>query len=434
MVMVGESVNGDGSNRTAALGLAAAASIGAGAIHCIAAGVHAEHVTLSRLFILAGVAQILVGAWALRGSRRASSMAIVAVNAIAVGAWAVSRTTGVSWIPGLEQRESAGLADSLCALLGSIAVVAGLWSLRSVTARRPVPLAVPALAVAALLVPAAWSITDHQHDHGDHAAAAADHHDAGAADPAHAADPAQVGQATTGHSHSATTLPGVSAEAAAHTETTAATATHEHQAASVAPVAYDPTKPIDLGGVPGVTPEQQAAAENIVAETLIRLPQWADYHTAEAAGFHSIGDALTGVEHYVNWAWIDDDVILNPNFPESLVYEPQPDGSKKLASAMYMLSPKVALADVPDIGGPLMQWHIHDNLCFNNDADGPKVRGLTDAQGNCPPNLQKFPPAAMIHVWIVPHKCGPFAALEGIGAGQVVEGQDHACDAAHGSH
>jgi hypothetical protein len=89
-------------------------------------------------------------------------------------------------------------------------------------------------------------------------------------------------------------------------------------------VPYDPTKPIDLSGVEGVTPEQQAAAENLIAVTLVRLPQWADYHVAEAAGFVSIGDGLTGVEHYVHWDWIDDDVFLDPDQPESLVYVPNP--------------------------------------------------------------------------------------------------------------
>ena len=35
--------------------------------------------------------------------------------------------------------------------------------------------------------------------------------------------------------------------------------------------------PIDLSGTPGVTPQQQAAAENLVAVTLVRLPKWSDY-------------------------------------------------------------------------------------------------------------------------------------------------------------
>ena len=77
---------------------------------------------------------------------------------------------------------------------------------------------------------------------------------------------------------------------------------HDHAAAPVvAPKPYDPTQPIDLGGVAGVTPEQQAAAENLIALNVVRLPQWSDYRIAEAAGFHSIGDALTGHEHFIQW-------------------------------------------------------------------------------------------------------------------------------------
>ena len=44
-------------------------------------------------------------------------------------------------------------------------------------------------------------------------------------------------------------------------------------------------------------------------------------------------------------------------------------------------------------------------------------RCLTDAEGNCAPGLTKPVPTPMIHVWITPHECGPFAALEGHGAG-----------------
>ena len=41
----------------------------------------------------------------------------------------------------------------------------------------------------------------------------------------------------------------------------------------------------------------------------------------------------------------------------------------------------MSLADVPDIGGALMQWHIHDNLCFTDDPFQPLVAGLTNAAG-----------------------------------------------------
>jgi hypothetical protein len=204
-------------------------------------------------------------------------------------------------------------------------------------------------------------------------------------------------------------------------------------AAAVASKPYDPTEPIDLGGMPGVTPQQQAAAENLIATTLVRLPKWSDHAVAEAFGFRSIGDAGTGHEHFVQWDWIDDDVILDPDRPESLVFEPQPDGSKKLVAAMYMLPTSVALEDVPDIGGDLMQWHIHDNLCYTNDPEAPKVVGLTNPDGTCPNGLVKHTPAPMIHVWITPHECGPFAALEGVGAGQIAAGESRLCDHRHGS-
>ena len=38
---------------------------------------------------------------------------------------------------------------------------------------------------------------------------------------------------------------------------------------------------------------------------------------------------------------------------------------------MYMLRPGANLNTVPDIGGPLTQWHIHDNLCFTGGRPPP---------------------------------------------------------------
>ena len=194
-------------------------------------------------------------------------------------------------------------------------------------------------------------------------------------------------------------------------------------------VPYDPELPIDLGGMKGVSPRQQAEAENIVADTLLGLPQWADTAVAEAAGFRSIGDGFTGTEHFVNQANMDDDIILDPNRPESLVYDVK-DGKQTLAAAMYMVKRGTPLADVPKLGGALMQWHTHQNLCYNDQG---KVSGITNAQGDCPPGLVKPEETPMIHVWIRPHPCGPFAALEGIGAGAIAEGETRLCDAAHGA-
>lgn len=60
------------------------------------------------------------------------------------------------------------------------------------------------------------------------------------------------------------------------------------------------------------------------------------------------------------------------------------------------------------------------------------MAGLTDGDGNCPAGLVKPVETPMIHVWIEAHPCGPFAALEGIGAGRIAEGDERLCDSVHG--
>jgi hypothetical protein len=51
----------------------------------------------------------------------------------------------------------------------------------------------------------------------------------------------------------------------------------------------------------------------------------------------------------------------------------------------------------------------------------------------CRPGTVRKAVVPMIHVWIVKHPCGPFAALEGIGGGQIKEGETKLCDHAHGA-
>jgi hypothetical protein len=255
-----------------------------------------------------------------------------------------------------------------------------------------------ALAVAALALPAMVTATDHRHEggHGDEVVAAGD----AAAGP-HGAVP---------HDDE-------------HAETV-----------SLPPKPYDPTKPIDLSGVDGVSPEQQARAENLIAITLLRLPQFADPAVAEAAGFRTIGDGFTGHEHYINWDYLDDGRLLDPDHPESLVYETYRDGRpKQLVAAMFMLGTTDTLDDVPDVGGPLTQWHVHEDLCFTDEPGNYKVRGLTRADGTCVPPLVKPAQGPMIHVWITPHECGPFASLEGVAGGQIKDGESRLCDHAHGA-
>ena len=164
-------------------------------------------------------------------------------------------------------------------------------------------------------------------------------------------------------------------------------------------------------------------------------------HTADSSGVFRlycaavVGDRIVpqALVHHRGWVTKWAGRILDPDFPESLVYEVK-NGQKTLVSAMFMLAPGSTLDTAPDIGGALTQWHIHDNLCFATGPNGAaRVIGLTDSNGNCRIGQKSDDPVPMIHVWITSHPCGPFAALEGVAAGQVKPGETHLCDTAHGA-
>jgi hypothetical protein len=373
--------------------IAGAASISAGAIHAAAIGTHAEHPQAARAFAVVALVQLAWGAAALARPSRKLALIGALVSGVFFISWVAAKMRGLPFIDGLGDKEPVQWADGLAAAFALIATLAAakvaLWT--RPTKPRPLIAAASAGVLLAAALPGMIQAGSHVHSHG---------HEASAQSVVVGADgKAQLVDA----------------------------------AAAVPAKPFDPTQPIDLGGVTGVTPEQQARAENLVAVTLVRLPQWSDPAVAEAAGFYTIGDGATGFEHLINWEYIDDGKILDPDHPEALVYATS-SGKRVLESAMYMLPPGSTLDTVPDVGGALTQWHIHDNLCFTNDPVSPHVAGLTNGNGECRAPLVKLEPVPMIHVWIVSKPCGPFAALEGVGAGQVKPGEAHACDHVHGSN
>src|SRR4051812_6337879 len=95
------------------------------------------------------------------------------------------------------------------------------------------------------------------------------------------------------------------------------------------------TQTVALEATSGVSPAQLARAERLLNTTIADLPTWNTTAKAQAAGYRSIGDSLTGDEHYVNWSYVDDGRILDPTHPESLVYE-QRNGHQQVVAAMFM--------------------------------------------------------------------------------------------------
>ena len=370
------------------LAVSAIASIGAGAIHGAAMFGHTKHRDAVVAFAVLAIAQLVWGIVALTSRRRSVAAVGVVLGAGAIGGWMLASSSGISFIDGLKTSTPVTFPEIVAAGMALIVVFGS----------------------ARVLL----------------------HHDAvtGAGAPRWALSAVGIGivavslLSMTSAVHQVSPAAGTAA---------AATSSAPVEKAAVPSEVYDPSKPLNFAGVPGVTKTQQLAAQHLVAITLKELPQFSTTAEALAAGYHSIGDSLTGTEHYINWSYINDGHILDPNHPESLVYQVGSEGSRKLVAAMFMLPKGSTLDSVPNIGGNLMQWHIHDDLCFTNDPKAPVLAGITSVGGSCQAPAVKLAAVPMIHVWIVSHPCGPFAALEGIAGGQIKAGQARLCDHVHGS-
>ena len=152
-------------------------------------------------------------------------------------------------------------------------------------------------------------------------------------------------------------------------------------------------------------PQEPSAARRLVRATRRQADRWSTVAAAQDDGYRSIGDAITGHEHYVHWKWAGDNAVLRPRRPESLVY--RVDGpDRTLVSVLYILPTGATMADVPDLGDDRAQWHRHTNLCW----EGRRVAGLF-SDGRCIPGGQRRVTAPMLHVWLTPQPCGPFAGL-----------------------
>ena len=201
---------------------------------------------------------------------------------------------------------------------------------------------------------------------------------------------------------------------------------------TTAPRASTASATIQLHSEPGVTPVELERADKLIENTIKDIKRFRTPAQAYAAGYRSIGDGITGDEHYVNWSYANDGHILDPKRPESVVYE-RINGKQQAVAAMYGMPFGSTFADVPDVGGALTQWHVHANLCLTENPEQRVVAGLTSIGGQCPPGTSKAGNTPMLHVWIYPNPCGPFAALEGVGAGQVPAGQTRNCDTKNAS-
>ena len=142
------------------------------------------------------------------------------------------------------------------------------------------------------------------------------------------------------------------------------------------------------------TATQQAAANQLVAQTKATLTEYSSLSAATAAGYVPATNPNGRVVHYANWSAARTDGF-DPSNPAFLVYANTVNGPV-LMGAMY-LGPAPCTPG-PDVGGPLTQWHAHDNLCLS----GGQVVGRTSASGTCASGVHNTNTYFMLHVWTEP--------------------------------
>ena len=144
------------------------ASVGAGACHLAAAGIHAENPSLARIFVIMGAAQVIAGLVLALGGGRPAASVVAVVNIAAVGGWALTRTVGISWVQGLEDSERPQFADTVCAALGAIALVLAVVVLLRGARQAPrVGLVAPGALVGVVSVAAMLTGATHVHSHDE---------------------------------------------------------------------------------------------------------------------------------------------------------------------------------------------------------------------------------------------------------------------------
>lgn len=153
------------------------------------------------------------------------------------------------------------------------------------------------------------------------------------------------------------------------------------------------------------TPEQELAAQHLLAETVEALTRYEDPSVAAADGYDVEG--IHGNDfHADNPSLRNDGFILEPTKPETLVYGMGVDGPV-LLGAMFQTD---AMGEPgPTVGGPLTPWHAHGNICFTIIG----LMGATDPFGQCPLGTLSVPHSnEMMHVWTIAGAPEPFGDLD----------------------
>ena len=158
-------------------------------------------------------------------------------------------------------------------------------------------------------------------------------------------------------------------------------------------------------GEPGSSAAERAAADALVAASWAAAERhgWFDFQRGRSDGYRLLhGDK----RHYYNEEYIFDDVVLDPDRPEFLMYYGTPKG-QKLAGLMFYTRRSEERG--PQVGGSLTRWHFHVWATPKCLVGGLLPLGRADEEAGCERGAPGHRSPEMMHVWLLDHPGGPFA-------------------------
>jgi hypothetical protein len=129
------------------------------------------------------------------------------------------------------------------------------------------------------------------------------------------------------------------------------------------------------------SPEEQAAADALLADVRTTLAAYEDVDAAVAAGYQAPRHPRGPIAHYVNPSVADEGHLLDPSHPNGLVYYTGGNDGPVLLGAFFVTPPGTA---APTPAGDLVVWHSHNPGC-------PGVFATADAPCT---DVRR-----MLHVW-----------------------------------
>jgi hypothetical protein len=165
------------------------------------------------------------------------------------------------------------------------------------------------------------------------------------------------------------------------------------------------------------TDAEKAALHDLIAFTERELPAFADHTKLTQLGYHDFGGAVPAEPedgggsyyHYMNNEFINDEHMLDPRRPETLVFQLNEDGWR-LVSAMFIARPDLTTETLPPDLIWLPGWHSHPDVCVTDDY---RLGGLTDPDDPHCFSGRPWTHPPMTHVWIIDNSCEHrFAGIE----------------------